>query len=183
MTDDRVEWRKARDLIATYAGRRVPAADVDDVTADILLQLVRYRGRFQQAANPVAWLRRVAASRIAEYYRQRSVSAAAMAPPDFQDGEPETETDLAACLTPLISVLKPIYREALILVDFQGQRIADAARSAGVSLPAMKARLRRARQQLRAELLACCRVELDRRGGVVDYHPRRSAPAETSCGC
>ena len=39
----------------------------------------------------------------------------------------------------------------------------------GLSLSGAKSRVQRARRMLREVLLKCCRVELDRRGGVVDY--------------
>jgi RNA polymerase sigma-70 factor (ECF subfamily) len=36
----------------------------------------------------------------------------------------------------------------------------------------MKSRVQRARRQLKDLLLECCRIELDRRGGIVDYSVR-----------
>jgi hypothetical protein len=54
----------------------------------------------------------------------------------------------------------------------------------------MKSRVQRAREQLKAMLLRCCEVEVDRRRGVAAFHPRASgscgaseAAAPSSCGC
>jgi RNA polymerase sigma-70 factor (ECF subfamily) len=38
----------------------------------------------------------------------------------------------------------------------------------------MKSRVQRARGKLRTLLEACCRIELDRRGGMISYESRRS---------
>ena len=42
----------------------------------------------------------------------------------------------------------------------------------GTSLSGMKSRVQRGRKQIKDMLLACCRMELDRHGGVVDFAPR-----------
>lgn len=53
-----------------------------------------------------------------------------------------------------------------------------AAGKLGLSVSGMKSRVQRARQHLRTALDDCCRVALDRRGGVIDYEPRGG-----NCGC
>lgn len=96
---------------------------------------------------------------------------------------PEDDTaafgELAACLTPMLDRLEPAYREAVVLADLQGVTQVDAAARAGISVSGMKSRVQRGRRRLRAALEACCRVHLDRRGGVIDYEPRR----DDGCAC
>jgi RNA polymerase sigma-70 factor (ECF subfamily) len=66
----------------------------------------------------------------------------------------------------------------------EGITQAEAARRLGLSVSGMKSRVQRARARLRAVVDACCRVELDRRGGVVAYEPRgRACGASRKCGC
>jgi hypothetical protein len=43
----------------------------------------------------------------------------------------------------------------------------------------MKARVQRGRAQLREQLGACCRIELDRRGQITEYETNGSR----ACGC
>ena len=84
----------------------------------------------------------------------------------------ELRRELAACLTPLIERLRPIYRQALELTELDGLSQVEAAAPLGLSVSGMKARVQRARQQLREELLACCEVELDRRRRVTGVRSR-----------
>jgi RNA polymerase sigma-70 factor (ECF subfamily) len=71
-----------------------------------------------------------------------------------------------------------VYREAVTLTDLEGVTQADAAGRVGVSLSGMKSRVQRGRRQLKAVLEACCRVDLDSRGGILAYEPRK----DQSCG-
>jgi RNA polymerase sigma-70 factor (ECF subfamily) len=45
----------------------------------------------------------------------------------------------------------------------------------------MKSRVQRGRRQLKAVLEACCRIDLDNRGGIVAYQPREPDSC-TRCG-
>ena len=50
----------------------------------------------------------------------------------------------------------------------------------------MKARVQRARAQLRELLGACCRIELDRRGQITELEPHDAAAEPVTapgCGC
>jgi RNA polymerase sigma-70 factor (ECF subfamily) len=80
--------------------------------------------------------------------------------------------ELSACLKPLISSLGPADQEALQLVEFEGVTQVEAAQRLGLSVSAMKSRVQRARLHLRTALDECCRVTLDRRGGVIRYEAR-----------
>ncbi len=53
-----------------------------------------------------------------------------------------------------------------------GDEAEAAAESEGLSLSGMKSRIQRARSRLKASLLECCRIALDRRGGIVGCEAR-----------
>jgi RNA polymerase sigma-70 factor (ECF subfamily) len=80
--------------------------------------------------------------------------------------------ELATCLKPLISSLGPADQEALQLVEFEGLSQVEAAERLGLSVSGMKSRVQRARLHLRTALDECCRITLDRRGGIVSYEAR-----------
>ena len=77
--------------------------------------------------------------------------------------------ELSACLKPLIRNLGPADQEALQLVEFEGVTQVEAAERLGLSVSGMKSRVQRARLHLRTALDECCRIALDRRGGVISY--------------
>jgi hypothetical protein len=72
----------------------------------------------------------------------------------------------------LIDVIDPLALapgDALPQADLQGMTQQEAAVQIGLSFSGMKSRVQRARRQVKKMLLECCRVELDRRGGIADY--------------
>jgi RNA polymerase sigma-70 factor (ECF subfamily) len=95
-----------------------------------------------------------------------------------EDDERAALRELAACMTPMIRQLPPPYREAVTLADLEGVNQAAAAARAGVSISGMKSRIQRGRKQLKSVLEECCRIQLDRRGTIVAYDPRKP----DSCG-
>ncbi|MGE5458424.1 MAG: sigma factor-like helix-turn-helix DNA-binding protein, partial [Methanococcaceae archaeon] len=72
----------------------------------------------------------------------------------------------------MIEELPDIYREALILTEFEGMKQKQLAESLGLSLPGAKSRVQRAREQLKQLLLDCCNFELDHFGNIIDYNQR-----------
>jgi RNA polymerase sigma-70 factor (ECF subfamily) len=59
------------------------------------------------------------------------------------------------------------------LTELEGRTQRELADALSLSFSGAKSRVQRGREQLKALLLACCHVEVDRRGGVVDYEPRQ----------
>jgi RNA polymerase sigma-70 factor (ECF subfamily) len=74
----------------------------------------------------------------------------------------------------MIDRLDKAYREALILVELEGQTQQAAAKRIGLSLSGMKSRVQRGRRQLKRKLDDCCLIQLDQRNGVADYTVRDS---------
>lgn len=79
----------------------------------------------------------------------------------------------------LLEMLPKTDADALRRTKLEGLTQAEAANRAGVSLPAMKSRVQRARAKLRETLLACCEIELDARQQPIDYRCRHPQV----CGC
>jgi RNA polymerase sigma-70 factor (ECF subfamily) len=185
-------WEELHGNLRAFISRRVRnQADVDDLVQRVLLQIVKGLASLRDAERLHAWVYRTARNIIVDYYRssagQRKVAsggaedlAAANAETQAnpRDDERAALQELAGCMTPMIRQLPPAYREAVTLADLEGVNQADAAARAGVSISAMKSRIQRGRQQLKTVLEDCCRVQLDRRGTIVAYDPRKP----NSCG-
>ena len=90
-----------------------------------------------------------------------------------EENESEDKYELSHCLRPMINRLSADYREAIRLVELEGLTNQEAALKLGLSVPGMKSRVQRGRQQLRKMLDECCLIELDRRRGVVEFEERR----------
>ena len=185
-------WEELHGNLRAFISRRVRnQADVDDLVQRVLLQIVKGLASLRDAERLHAWVYRAARNVIVDYYRSSAgrrevasggaedlAAASAETQASSRDDERAALQELAGCMTPMIRQLSPAYREAVTLADLEGVNQADAAARAGVSLSAMKSRIQRGRQQLKAVLEDCCRVQLDRRGTIVAYDPRKP----NSCG-
>ena len=129
----------------------------------------------------------MARSAIAEHRRQAArhpvVAGEAGEEPA---AEPEEDTgaverDLATYVAPFIAMLPSPYREALTLTELEGLTQKQAAELLGLSLSGMKSRVQRGRRALRQALEACCHIELDARGKVMDFAPRPDGRLPASC--
>ena len=185
-------WEELQGNLRAFISRRVRnQADVDDLVQRVLLQIVKNLASLRDATRLHAWVYRTARNVIVDYYRSSSgrrevlsggAEDLAAAGEDTQAASQNEERaalqELAACLTPMIRQLSPAYRDAVTWADLEGVNQADAAARAGVSISGMKSRIQRGRQQLKAVFEECCRVQLDRRGTIVSYDPRKP----DSCG-
>jgi len=171
------EWSLFENALHVYIARRVSARYVDDLAGEVLLRMADQNSGFSTAAKPMAWMYRVASNLISDHYRRRSVEERIFASGESvqindgvcDDEEPSAEKELALCLLPLINKLPDLYREAVQLVDIEGESQVNAARRLGLSTPAMKSRVQRGRQKLKQLLLNCCAIETNKRGSLVAY--------------
>lgn len=185
MTSEHV-WAELHHQLHGFVARRVTnPTDVDDLLQDIFVRIHTRIDTLEQAERVQAWVYQIARNVITDYYRagqRRREHPADAAVLDVAqavgvDDEP-SEAELAQCMTPLLAQLPGRYRSALELTELAGLTQQEAAGQLGLSHSGMKSRVQRGRRQMRELLLACCAVELDRRGGVIDYMAQ-----QPSCGC
>ena len=179
--DAEVIWRELRDGLLGFIERRVRSREIaEDILQEVMLRIHRQADGIERAEAVGAWVHAIARNAITDHYRsaqvRREVATGREIDPE-RAGEPDAEAsdargELAACVAPLLARLPPSYREALTLTELEGLTQAEAAHRLGMSVSGAKARVQRGRAQLKELLLNCCQVELDRRGGVSEYHAR-----------
>ena len=164
---------RLRESLRGFLRKRVS----DDALAEDLLQEILVKalvaGRAGQTIhNEVGWLYAVARTTVIDHYRSRREP---MEPLDENMPEADVEdmglhSALSNCLLGFIDQLPALYRETLLATDIRGETMRSLAEREGVSVSAIKSRASRARGMLRAQVLACCHVELNN-GLVSDYRP------------
>lgn len=126
----------------------------EDVAQDAFLLLLKSPGSYSAARGSVrAWLLGVARNLILKRWRadgrwtqldDEAPLAAAQAPPD----QWQTRDKVAFA----VQSLSPLQREVVILVEYQGLTLEETARAVETELGTVKARLHRARNNLRTML-------------------------------
>lgn len=145
-------------------------ADAEDVTQDVLLQVVRKLDTFRGDAQISTWLHRVTvnaalAHRAKRANRQKhetggnaaddALTPSYSTPPKRWNVSPD-ESVLAAEQSELIeraiAQLPEPFRDVYVLADVEGLPNAEIGEMLGLSLAAVKSRLHRARLRMRDEL-------------------------------
>ena len=189
-------WTELHSNIRGFVARRVrQPADVDDIVQQVFLRVHQALPTLRDADRLHAWIYQTTRRTIVDHYRapaqRREVPAGTavdVLPEEQQDdftpdeGEESAFQELSGCLKPLIGKLADADQEALRLIEFDGLTQVEAARRLGLSVSGMKSRVQRARLHLRSALDDCCRIALDRRGGVLAYEGRGDQ-CGGSCGC
>lgn len=187
--DTETVWRDLRGPLLNFITRRVSDRDsAEDILQDVMLRIHRHADELTDGWAVGAWIHAIARNAITDHYRRAVVrreqptgselELERPTPPGPEPGPAEARAELAACLEPLLAQLPAIYREALQLTDLDGLTQADAAAHVGLTTSGLKARVQRGRTQLKALLTRCCEIELDRRGGILDYQPHND-----NCAC
>jgi RNA polymerase sigma-70 factor (ECF subfamily) len=169
-------WQTYRAELLRFVLKRVrDRALAEDIVHDVFIKAYTHRDDLKDLGKLRPWLYQITRNALADYYRsQKPVEPLSDDLISENDGEVNrAEQELARCLLPLLDELPTEYRHALTLAEFEGVTQREIAAREGLSLSGAKSRVQRARKMLREVLLQCCRVEMDQRGGLVDYEPAK----------
>lgn len=173
-------WEQYSDRLRGFIRRRVAdEAEAEDILQEVFIRVHRNLCCQPEWNKPEGWFYQIARHLIIDHYRRRRATvelteSVPAAPELGQDGrvEEDPESVLALSLQDLINELPDLYRQALILTEYEGLNQKQLAEHLGISLSGAKSRVQRARDKLREMLLDCCHFEFDRRGRILDYYPR-----------
>ena len=145
-------------------------ADAEDVTQDVLLQVVRKLDTFRGESAFPTWLHRVTVNAALAHRRKRAnrEQHQSTEPLDnvLTDGHPEPESargpfhrtnqyldaEQHRLIEQAVSKLPEAYRDTYVLADVEGLPNSEIAEMLELSVPAVKSRLHRARLMMRDAL-------------------------------
>jgi len=154
-------------------GRVSDAATAEDILQDVYLRIHTHSDDLRHSDRLESWVYQITRNAITDFYRrarpQADLPEFLPAPAAEEDGAMQV---LAQSIQGMLDCLPEPYRQALILTDIQGMPQVELAAQLGLSVSGAKSRVQRARLKLKEAFLDCCHFEFDRRGMVIDYHPK-----------
>lgn len=142
--------------VKKYVRRFCEASEAEDAVQDSLIILYRHGRGLRSAAALASWLFQVVkreCQRLSSRMFRKSVSLDDIAERELLSTH--TDIDLRLDIAMAIQSLPDIYREAIVLRDFEELTVAEIATRLGVNFETVKTRLRRGRQLIREHLVAC----------------------------
>lgn len=159
------DWSRYAPKIRQYLLRRVAEpADADDLLQEVWLKAYQHPIAATQPELIEAWLIKIAKHSLIDRYRHarhtHTVDTLDELPAQEPDELPYWQT-LSSCVQVMLPQLPSIYADALRQADLAEQPHQQIATAAGVSVSAIKSRVKRGREQLKARLQACCGEHCD----------------------
>ena len=151
--------------------------DADDVLQNVLLKIMK-NGENIPASGFLPWLHKVCHTTSIDYYRKRKSKFIEhddehIASTTNDELEKHFPSELAKCVKPLMKNLKPEDSSILAAVELEGISQMELAKTLGINYSALKSKIQRARNKLKAEILDCCTVELDKRNAPIDVRSKK----------
>lgn len=158
-------------------------AVTEDILQDVFLKMHTHIQTLNDEKKLQSWLYQITRNTIYDYYRSQKNMLSL--PDTFDIPEEPSQEDvvqtLLPCLKAMVDQLPTLYRDAILLTEYDGLTQRELAERLNLSFSGAKSRVQRAREKLEEMLLACCHFVLDRRGGIIEYHPRNECCLVCSC--
>lgn len=142
-----------RDAVYGFAWRMTGSPETaEDIAQDCFLQLLKSAHGYRAARGPVrAWLLGVARNLILKRWRAEG-RWTSLDDEAFAVDPPSNDCRVDEKVAHAVQSLPPLQREVLILVEYEGLTLEEAAHAVAAEAGAVKARLHRARNNLRRML-------------------------------
>jgi RNA polymerase sigma factor, sigma-70 family len=170
-------WGRYHDRLLGFVRSRIDdPEEAEDIVQELFARVHSGICCMQEWTVMERLIYRITRNLIIDHYRRERPTEELGEELQSDYGLPDLEEDptarLAFSLKETIDEIPEPYRRALLATEYEGLTQAQLARREGISLPAAKSRVQRARAKLKQALLDCCHFELDSRGGILDYHER-----------
>lgn len=167
-------WSAHEAELRGFLRRRAPGdAEAEDLLQDVFLRALRRNNGLCGLDNPRAWLFTAARNLLIDRFR---LTKEQVPLPDDLAADPSESPPpvdgLTQCLPRVLSELSARDREAITLCDIEGMTQQDFAKLKGITLPAAKSRVQRARTRLKARMSEACQVSFEPTGEVAGFVPR-----------
>jgi len=167
-------WKNHEGELHSWLKTRLQNADdANDVLQKVFEKVMLQGDRFCAVENVRAWLFKVARNTLIDHHRIQHHDLPL--PDGLLEDVPRLDAvdDLSECLPRVLSELSSDDRAIIVQCDLNGASQQDYADARGMTLPAVKSRIQRARKRLRDRLKESCQVRTNEEGKVCCFVPRK----------
>lgn len=143
----------------------------EDLVQEVFIKAMAQGKGFCILDNPRAWLFQVARNALIDTLRLTKPSVPLPDDLEHEEFESAPVDALAECMPRVLAALSEEDRDIIRQCDLEGVKQQAYADANGLSLPAAKSRLQRARQRMREWMIQHCQVGFDETGSVCCHKP------------
>ena len=173
---DRIWKEFNRQLLAFIINKVNDKSIAEDILQDVFIKVYQNVGQLEDKEKIRSWLYSITRHAIYDLYRKKSLDTSDVELDELPIQDTLKNANLDKCIEILIKDLPGDYSKVLDASELQGLKQNKIAQQQGLSLPAVKSRIKRGRAQLKEKLQACCDFEFREDGGVESH-------CRNNCGC
>lgn len=153
-----IESNEFRQNLKRMIGKRVSSPeDLEDITQDVLLKVVKY-ARTEEPASFFSWLKMTVNSSIGDFYRKGGTKIE-QSSVHYSEGlthDGEIKRDLTCCIDPFLKKMRSEDAALVREIDLNGRSQLEMASSLNLNYSTLKSRLQKSRKKLLQGIFACC---------------------------
>lgn len=167
-------YRQFYQQLLGYVRRKVRSKeDADDILQNVFIRISSSVENLSDEKKMKAWIFAITRNAVIDYYRMRAhrTKSAVMenATGDVIDSPDSDPTQgLVQCVASMIELLPIQYRDVITASEIDGIPQKALAEIYGVPYPSMRSRIQRGRHRLKKILYACCHIDSDNRGNILE---------------
>jgi len=171
-------WTEFHQQLLKFIMRKVrDPAIAEDILQEVFIQVIGKIDSLEDKEKISSWLYQICRNKIIDHYRVKKVDTVSLDVYEAFDTKlsHNEASDLDDCIRYFIARLPTNINSMLIESEIENIKQKAIAEKRGLSLPAVKSRLRRGRSLLKKKLLACCTIKFFENGA--------DATCKNRCGC
>jgi RNA polymerase sigma-70 factor, ECF subfamily len=162
--------------------------DGEDILHNVFVRISENAASLSGKNNLKNWLFIMTRNAIIDYYRKKGVRRSVNLDETLSDSLAEEEVSQATqgldrCLAGFINLLPDTYKPILIDSELRELKQKDLADKYQMAYSSMRSRVQRGREKVKQQLLACCRIENDRWGNILEAIPKSQCAEEMCKNC
>jgi RNA polymerase sigma-70 factor, ECF subfamily len=178
-------WNNFHGQLQTFIRRRTRRPqDADDILQNVYVKILTQLQTLRDEQKLHAWIFQITRNTLIDYYRkEKHLEELPEEIPVLRESETNLNQELLKCLKSFIERLPEKYRQAIQLTEYEGYTQKQLSELLDISFSGAKSRVQRGRQKLKELIFACCQLELDRFGNILDYYPNKPTVSRECCNC
>lgn len=158
-------WKQFSDILKKYIYSKVKNKEVtNDLLQEVFIRIHLNKDNIKKTDRLKSWVYTITHHEIMDYFKKQSKPIPAFETTDSEIKPPHTAEN---CLLPLINNMPDRYKEALLLSEIKGKKLAEVAEILNISLSGAKSRVQRGRRLLQQGFMDCCNYSLNSDGFLI----------------
>jgi RNA polymerase sigma-70 factor, ECF subfamily len=171
--------------LLTYIKSKIRSKeDAEDILQNVFIKISGNIDSLKDEKKLKNWIFGITRNVIVDYYRSKAARRSNTLDESMEDFLPEeNSTDntkgLDQCLGAMIAQLPDDYRTIILESEIKGISQKELAEKYRLAYPTLRSRVQRGRERLKQLLTACCHIEADRHGNILDSN--KNTDCSNSC--